>query len=289
MLSFQVSYAQNGDDILLARALSHIKNGFYIDIGAWDPEIDSVSKLFYDQGWCGINIEPHPGSFKEFKLKRQRDKNLECALGEHAGRATLTIFPGTGWHTLYPSKVGMQADLETEEIEVEVRTLSEVLRSIEVKDIHWLKIDAEGAEFSIIKGIDFNVVRPWIIVIEATLPNSATKAENLWTANLLKSNYIFCLFDGLNEFWVSQEHSELRNLLSYPAGVHDNFIRNIDYKIRVELESTMELVETLQKKLQIQQNRRAKRIKNLILTVSSIASRLLKKYIRLGDSNVRTL
>ena len=32
MLSFQVSYAQNGEDILLARALSHIKNGFYTDI-----------------------------------------------------------------------------------------------------------------------------------------------------------------------------------------------------------------------------------------------------------------
>lgn len=53
-----VSYAQNFEDVMLWRALGHIENGFYVDIGAQHPTIDSVSKAFYERGWSGINVEP---------------------------------------------------------------------------------------------------------------------------------------------------------------------------------------------------------------------------------------
>ena len=32
--------------------------GFYVDVGAHDPVQDSVTKLFYDRGWRGVNVEP---------------------------------------------------------------------------------------------------------------------------------------------------------------------------------------------------------------------------------------
>ena len=35
-----VSYAQNGEDVVLWRALSHVENGFYVDVGAADPETE---------------------------------------------------------------------------------------------------------------------------------------------------------------------------------------------------------------------------------------------------------
>ena len=52
-----VSYAQNFEDVMLWRALKHIKQGCYIDVGAQDPIHDSVSKVFYEHGWRGIHIE----------------------------------------------------------------------------------------------------------------------------------------------------------------------------------------------------------------------------------------
>ena len=55
-----VSYAQNFEDVLLWRALGHIKNGVYIDVGANSHVEQSVTKVFYDAGWSGINIEPLP-------------------------------------------------------------------------------------------------------------------------------------------------------------------------------------------------------------------------------------
>ena len=53
-----ISYAQHTEEILLWRALSNAENGFYIDVGANDPITDSVTNLFYDNNWRGINIEP---------------------------------------------------------------------------------------------------------------------------------------------------------------------------------------------------------------------------------------
>ena len=40
-MDFFVSYAQNYEDVMLWRALKHVKNGFYVDVGANDPLIDS--------------------------------------------------------------------------------------------------------------------------------------------------------------------------------------------------------------------------------------------------------
>ena len=58
-----VSYAQNHEDVLLFRALGHVRNGVYVDVGASHPEEDSVTKAFSDRGWTGVNIEPSPETF----------------------------------------------------------------------------------------------------------------------------------------------------------------------------------------------------------------------------------
>ena len=54
------SYAQNFEDVLLRRALRDIEAGFYVDIGAQDPVVDSVSRGFYELGWRGIHAEATP-------------------------------------------------------------------------------------------------------------------------------------------------------------------------------------------------------------------------------------
>ena len=71
-----ISYAQNGEDIILNRVFMGEKNGFYIDVGAGKPNDDSVTKVFYDLGWRGINIEPHPENFHLLDKERKRDINL---------------------------------------------------------------------------------------------------------------------------------------------------------------------------------------------------------------------
>ena len=93
-----LSYSQNFEDVLLWRALGDIAGGFYIDVGANDPELHSVTRLFYDAGWRGTNIEPMPSSLQPFLDQRPRDINLSCAAGAAAGQITLFDVPSmNGW------------------------------------------------------------------------------------------------------------------------------------------------------------------------------------------------
>ena len=47
-----------------------IKNGFYIEAGAYDGEMWSNS-LFYEveKGWNGLLVEPHPDAFNKMKKR----------------------------------------------------------------------------------------------------------------------------------------------------------------------------------------------------------------------------
>ena len=92
-----ISYAQNYEDVMLWRALGYVGQGFYIDVGANDPEGDSVTRAFYDRGWNGINIEPMAEHFAQLKAGRPRDINLQAAVGDTQGEITLYAPDMRGW------------------------------------------------------------------------------------------------------------------------------------------------------------------------------------------------
>ena len=59
-----ISYAQNAEDVVLMRAFADVEKGFYVDVGAWDPVADSVTKAFYDIGWSGLECGASAGSLR---------------------------------------------------------------------------------------------------------------------------------------------------------------------------------------------------------------------------------
>jgi hypothetical protein len=69
-------YSQNFEDVILQRVFAEVENGIYVDVGACHPSVDSVTKLFYDRGWTGVNIEPSKRFHALLNLQRTRDKNL---------------------------------------------------------------------------------------------------------------------------------------------------------------------------------------------------------------------
>src|SRR6476659_9728686 len=88
-----ISYAQNGEDVVLARAFGSRDIGFYVDVGASHPVADSVTKHFYDRGWRGINVEPVSASFQELLSERPQDRNLNIAIGFRQAARTFYQVP----------------------------------------------------------------------------------------------------------------------------------------------------------------------------------------------------
>jgi len=77
LLSNFVSYSQDFEDFIIYYIFFDLQKGFYIDVGANDPNEFSVTKAFYDRGWYGINIEPLHEKYILLKKYRPRDINLQ--------------------------------------------------------------------------------------------------------------------------------------------------------------------------------------------------------------------
>jgi len=222
-----ITYAQNFEDILLWRALKHVDKGFYIDVGANDPQNDSVTRLFYESGWRGINVEPIHQWFAKLNYYRVRDINLNIAAGSERGELVMFEIPDTGLSTSDKDialRHKIEADLDSTEVVVDVRTLTDICNLYHISPIHFLKIDVEGSEMSVIKGIDLSLIRPWIIVVEATLPNTQIENYEDWEEIFLNHDYEFVYFDGLNRFYVAEEHSDLKQHFKTPINIFDGLL-----------------------------------------------------------------
>src|SRR5690349_11165871 len=94
-----VSYAQNCEDVMLYRALRDVAQGFYIDVGAAGPDVDSVTRAFYERGWRGINIEPVAACHEQLAAARPEDTNLPIAVADYRGTLAFNEIFGTGLST----------------------------------------------------------------------------------------------------------------------------------------------------------------------------------------------
>ncbi|MBB4862999.1 FkbM family methyltransferase [Pseudomonas nitritireducens] len=221
-----VSYAQNFEDIMLWRALKSVDAGFYVDVGANDPDHLSVTKLFYERGWHGINIDPIPQWFERLEAVRTRDINLQVGASDQNSELLIYEFADTGLSTF--DKEAAERNLSEHGFSYTTRTvaterLTDICMRHRADPIHFLKIDVEGAEELVLEGLDLDTIRPWIVLIESTLPLSQVESHSKWEHKLLAARYRCVYFDGLNRFYLAAEHEELAAAFLTPPNVFDGF------------------------------------------------------------------
>jgi FkbM family methyltransferase len=252
-----ISYAQNFEDVLLNRVFGGVNYGFYVDIGAYHPVDDNVTKAFYDRGWSGINIEPGE-VFPELAAARTRDINLNMAVYDRAGEISFAQHPG--WYAgLSHVQDGENADamVPASQPEVTLRTVAcDTLTNILTahasrRPIAFLKIDAEGAELAIIRSTDWRVIRPTVLLIEATMPLSNELDNQDWEPILIEQGYVRACFDGINCFYVPEERRDLLRHFELPVNVLDGFSRYdaAAARCREELQAAQGRIHTLSSEL----------------------------------------
>lgn len=199
-----ISYCrkENGEDIILYHVLREIDNIFYIDVGSNDPFKSSVTKTLYDsKNARGINIEPQRKLYEIAKYERPRDINMCLALGSKPGMTEL-FFQGELSTTVKENVLNKDYYSET----IEVMTLKQIFEKyIKNREVSFLKIDVEGAEAEVLKGADFSKCRPWIIIVEATIPLTEKENYEEWEYILLSSGYCFVQMIGANRYYLANE------------------------------------------------------------------------------------
>lgn len=229
---YVISHAQNREDIILSGFFKGLSKGFYVDVGANDPSADSVTKNFYERGWSGINIEPIRVFHKKLEDARPRDINLNIGISNTQGKLIFREYKKLhGLSTFAPS---IQEDYDKmskkderyndyEEYSVEIKTLKQVFDEQKVEVIHFMKVDVEGYEYEVLQGNDWHKYRPKVLCIES---NHMAKD---WRPILKKNNYSLVFFDGLNDYYVAGEATQVMEGFSYTQTVLP--VPIVDYRV----------------------------------------------------------
>ena len=213
-----ISYAQEYEDLILHHVLKDVSEGRYIDVGANDPWELSVTKAFYDVGWSGINIEPLPESYDTLVQFRERDENLCVGAGSEDG--AMTLYKQGTMSTVCTK----YASDYIEQQSIPGKTLSRIVkesRFCDITEIHFIKIDVEGFEKSVLCGIDFDIIRPWVFVMESTFPGTDTPCHDEWEHILLDAGYAFAFQYGINRYYVEETKIELKSRFLDPHALSE--------------------------------------------------------------------
>ncbi|MBL4663621.1 MAG: FkbM family methyltransferase [Flavobacteriaceae bacterium] len=167
-----MSYAQEGEDLLLNRFLKNKQKGFYVDIGAHHPKRFSNTYYFYKKGWKGINIDAKPQSMVAFQQERPRDTNLEIGISEKRGELMYYMFNEPALNTFSESealkKDGLRNFKVIEKLKIQTYPLVEILDKYVAIDqkIDFMTIDVEGLDMEVVASNDWEKYRPEIILVE---------------------------------------------------------------------------------------------------------------------------
>jgi FkbM family methyltransferase len=207
-------YAQFYEDYILGYVFKDQKSGFYVDVGANDPDESSVTKYFYLAGWRGINIEPIPELVEKLNKARPEDTNKGVAISDRPGQ--LTFYKGvkaSGLSTLSPKIAAAHRakGFEFTTIRIPVTTLNAVLdeHAKDRPEITFMNVDVEGFEKQVLSGIDFKRYHPRVIMAESTAPLTEVATHQVWESILIGNGYIFAMDDGLNRYYVHGSEESL--------------------------------------------------------------------------------
>jgi hypothetical protein len=168
-----ISYSQEGEDLVLDRLFESKPNGFYIDVGAHHPKRFSNTYKFYCKGWSGINIDAMPGSMDIFKVIRPRDINLEIPVSKEVEDLTYFIFNEPALNTFNEQEADLKSKIEAyhiiEKKILQTRPLSMILDEYLVNAnrlIDFMSIDVEGLDMQVLQSNNWSKYRPTYVLAE---------------------------------------------------------------------------------------------------------------------------
>src|SRR5262245_18014435 len=140
--------------------------GFFVDVGANDPQLGSQSWHLEQAGWSGVLIEPQPDLADQVRRARKAKVfAVVCSSPENAGR-TMPLHLSGPLSSLNERLMDTMRRADAT-ITVPVRTLDQILVEAGAPaPIDLLSIDVEGHAEQVLDGIDLERWHPRLILIE---------------------------------------------------------------------------------------------------------------------------
>ena len=166
-----ISNSAFGEEILVNRLLKKFSKGFFVDVGAYNPIIGSLTNQLYRKGWNGLNLDFSKSNIQLFNFLRKRDISLQVGVSDKEGLIDSFVFdPSSGTNTLekkYADGWSKNFNRKYEINKIKCKKLTNILDDYDVrKNFEFLNIDVETHDFKVLKGLDLNVYKPKLITCE---------------------------------------------------------------------------------------------------------------------------
>jgi len=167
-----LSYAQEGEDMILLRLFAAKQDGFYVDVGAHHPYRFSNTRVLAARGWRGINIDADARAIDAFRHDRPADINLALGVSDQPGQFTLHVFSDPALNTIDPDLAREREKLPDYRLldrqDVAVERLDAILQRYLPggRTIDLLNVDVEGRDLEVLRSNDWRRFRPRCVVVE---------------------------------------------------------------------------------------------------------------------------
>lgn len=198
---YRFSNPPSVEQMLVRQYFGSSSDGFFVDVGANHPTVDSQSRHLEQLGWNGLLIEPLPAYCDMLRAER-RGIVVQCACSSPENHGKKLSLISAGVHsTLNASPIALGAQ-SCEIIEVECRTLDSVLEEQGVEPgFEFISIDIEGHEMEMFEGFDLKRWKPRLVLLEDHVVGH--EKHN----HMVSKGYHLILRTGLNSWYVNERYS----------------------------------------------------------------------------------
>lgn len=178
--------AQHGEDMFIAAMFPGVRDGFFIEAGAFDGYFYANTYALEAMGWRGLLVEPLPDRAEQARACRPGSRVVQAALSSPGAPDTLPLrrgAPGRHSHELCSGLAdgeaatagGRRGEGDASIVHVPVRTLDALLAegggsgpggTGHRGPIHAVVLDVEGHEVSAFQGFDLDRYRPKLLIVE---------------------------------------------------------------------------------------------------------------------------
>jgi len=162
----------------------YIKNGFFIDVGAFDGLNFSNTAGLAKAGWSGIMYEPVDDYYKDC-VKNYRDYNnveiINICIGNKIGVIDFIVAGTLSTYSDWHSKTAYWKDCYKDSYKVfsNITTLDKSLEENFVRqNFEVLNIDVEGSETEVLECFNIDYWRPKMAIVEAQELHPAEEMRN---------------------------------------------------------------------------------------------------------------
>ncbi len=205
-------YSQVNQDKFLNECLfKNLKNGFFLEIGAYDG-ITFSNTYFFEKNlnWSGYCFEPIPEYFNKLKEKRKA-KCFNVCVGNKNSEVEFLHVKNQAMFSGISNKVNKDdfkkiKKENIQKIKSKLINIADFLKEYNLKEIHYVSLDIEGAEEEVLRAIDYN--KTFIHSISVEDNQNLKKVDKI----LKKANFVLvkhCLFEKI---FVNKRSKYFKNI-----------------------------------------------------------------------------